>query len=1210
MKMWRLLPLAVILLAASLRANEVMPMVSGSSSIRPGAKIVFLGDSITHQGRYLRFIDEFLVNSRPGDQIRTYSAGVGGDRTDLCLDRLARDVDGRQPDVIAIMLGMNDCMNEGVATNYEANVVRLVTRLKASNPQARFIWMTPSPYDSGVSLSPDRLGPHPERAERLRQYAAFLRAWQREHGGLLVDFNAVMEDFNRTAQTEDQTFTLCGADRVHPQDIGGYFMARVFLRDVGLLSWKVPQSIVALKSDFETWQTRNDTPAGRLVVERNREQAEFRTLHMIRWQLETLERRNADDFAALRALESSFNGRSGQFEDRVRRYLKEWPRVHETDRRLDEMWTRAYSVALDDAQYDLVIYGGSPAAITAAIKAKVMGLRPIIVSPKTHLGGLSVSGLGFTDSGNTSAIGGLAREFYHRVYCAYQDPSAWRWQTKESFSADGQGTRAMDDAEQTMWTFEPHVAESVFAAWLSEKGVEVRHGEFLDRENGVEKKDGRIVSITTRAGNTYSGRYFIDATYEGDLMAAAGVAYRVGREGNDEYGETWNGNQIGVLHHGHHFRDWKVSPYKVPGDSTSGLCAEVESSAPGVRGEADARVQAYCYRLCLTDDPRNRIPFEKPEGYDPARYALLARVYEHDYAETFSKFDRIANHKTDTNNHGPMNMDYIGHSSVWPEASDARRVELEKEHRDYQKGLLYFIANDLSVPERVRQEMSKWGLAKDEFVDNGGWPYELYVREGRRMVGEYVMTEHDCLDEKIHPNQGHSYGPVGMGSYALDSHNVRRYVTDEGYVQNEGDIGVKAKKPYGIDYGAIVPKRTDCTNLLVPVALSATHTAFGSIRMEPVFMILGESAATAVALAAKGGRAVQDVPYVELSARLEADGQRLQLRKELSSVARVEALGGRPTFENPVIPVDWPDPAIYRGEHGMYYSVATMLRTVRMSSNLIEWTDTGVMPLSANALTKLNKISKNWWAPCVKLLSGKYVLYISHFNTDVDCSISVLVANNPTGPFEFVRTLLDGKKLGIENMIDPFVVADAGRVWLFAGSNQDGLHRLELTEDGLLLKPGTKPVHVAGIRKKVPGKSQWGEAGCWEGTYLHPHGGKWYLFASGGRFDIGTYHLLVGRADTIDGVFYDREGNPLTAGLAKPILFSEDGDRFSGPGHNGEVFTSVDGREWMFFHAHDAALPNKGDRPTLLQELKWTDDGWPYFEGGKVQLKQERFLIK
>ena len=330
----------------------------------------------------------------------------------------------------------------------------------------------------------------------------------------------------------------------------------------------------------------------------------------------------------------------------------------------------------------------------------------------------------------------------------------------------------------------------------------------------------------------------------------------------------------------------------------------------------------------------------------------------------------------------------------------------------------------------------------------------------------------------------------------------------------------------------------------------------------------------------------------------------------LSSLVVLGVLAGCRTFTNPVIPVDWPDPAIYRGEDGAFYSVATMLRTVRTSPNLIDWTDTGIAPLSADAAAKLNAISKNWWAPCVKRFAGKYVLYISHLNTDIDCSVSVLVAENPTGPFEFVRTLVDGKALGIENMIDPFVVEEAGRVWLFTGSDQDGIHRLELTADGLSLKPGTAPVHVAGIRKKVPGKSQWGDTGCWEGTYLHPHGGKWYLFASGGRYDRGTYHLVVGRADTVDGTFVDREGNPMTAGLAKPILFSENGDKFIGPGHNGEVFTAADGREWMFFHAHDAALPNASDRPTLLQELKWTDDGWPYFEGNKAQLKQNRFTVR
>ena len=562
----------------------------------------------------------------------------------------------------------------------------------------------------------------------------------------------------------------------------------------------------------------------------------------------------------------------------------------------------------DDFQADVVVCGSSPAAVTAAVKAKDMGLEVVIVSPELHIGGLSVSGLGFTDSGNTAAIGGLAREFYRRIYREYMKPETWRWQRMEDFKADGQDTKAICHEDKTMWTFEPHVAERVFAEWLAEKGIVVRRGEFLDRERGVEKKDGRIVSVRTLSGNVYRGRYFIDATYEGDLMAAAGVPYRVGREDCSEFGEKWNGNQVGVLHHKHHFRNWKISAYKRPGDPSSGLCAGVDASEPGVRGKGDRRVQAYCYRLCLTDDPRNRIPFSKPAGYDPAHYELLSRVYAKGYGETFEKFDRIANHKTDANNHGPVNFDLLGGSYEWPEASYARRAELAKMHRDYQMGLCYFIANDPSVPAAVREKMSKWGLAKDEFVDNGGWPYYVYVREGRRMAGEYVMTEHDCLGEPRHPAQGHSYGPVGMGSYSLDSHNVRRYVTPEGYVQNEGDIGVHPRHPYGIDYGSIVPRREDCLNLLVPVALSATHMAFGSIRMEPVFMVLGESAATAASIAAKDARAVQDVAYSDLAARLKADGQVLCLEKKVSTSHKtgqkvyLEDMAGKPAEKTSSLP--------------------------------------------------------------------------------------------------------------------------------------------------------------------------------------------------------------------------------------------------------------------------------------------------------------------
>ena len=531
--------------------------------------------------------------------------------------------------------------------------------------------------------------------------------------------------------------------------------------------------------------------------------------------------------------------------------------------------------AEEPAVLDLVVYGGSPAAGTAAIRAKSLGLEPVIVSPDGHVGGLTVSGLGYTDSGNTATIGGLAREFYRRVYDAYSDAAAWRWQRRETFTAEGQGTKAMREDDRTMWTFEPHVAQSVIDRWLAEKGIRVIRGESLDRERGVEVADRRIRSITLLSGRRLAGRYFIDATYEGDLMAAAGVSYQVGRESSAQYGEVWNGNQPRQFHHGHYFKK-PVSAYVRPGDPSSGLCAEIGREPEGTRGTGDRHVQAYCYRLCMTDCAENRLPVVRPEGYDRARYELLGRVYAAGYDETFRKFDRIPNLKTDTNNHGPMNFDYIGGSDEWPEATYARRAQIAAEHRKYQQGLLYFIANDPSVPEPVRREMAKWGLAADEFVDNGGWPYHIYVREGRRLQGEYVMTEHDCLKTAIHPRQGRPRGSIGMGSYCLDSHNARRYVTAEGHVQNEGDIGVHPKGAYPIDYGAILPRRGECENLLVPVAVSASHIAFGSIRMEPVFMILGDSAATAVACALADGRALQDVDYGVLERRLLAGGQVLR----------------------------------------------------------------------------------------------------------------------------------------------------------------------------------------------------------------------------------------------------------------------------------------------------------------------------------------------
>ena len=410
--------------------------------------------------------------------------------------------------------------------------------------------------------------------------------------------------------------------------------------------------------------------------------------------------------------------------------------------------------------YDVVVYGGTAAGVIAAVQVKKMGKTVIIVGPDKHLGGLSSGGLGFTDSGDKSVIGGLSRNFYHRVWQYYQKPETWVHQKREAFGNKGQGTVAMDQADRTMWIFEPSVAEKVFEDYVKEFSIPVLRDEWLDRANGVRLADGRIAEITMLSGKTFAGKMFIDATYEGDLMAAAGVSYHVGREANSTYGEKHNGSQVGVLHHRHHFGVLKtpIDPYVVPGDPKSGIIARVSPEKPAPKGEADHRVQAYCFRMCLTNVPENRVPFTAPEGYDPKQYEVLARAYAAGWKETFGKFDLIPNGKTDTNNHGGFSFDNIGYNYDYPEASYARRKEIIKEHETYQKGLLYFICNDPRVPADVREKMNTWGLPKDEFKDNGNWSHQIYVREARRMVGVFVMTENELTKAKPTPDS------VGMGT--------------------------------------------------------------------------------------------------------------------------------------------------------------------------------------------------------------------------------------------------------------------------------------------------------------------------------------------------------------------------------------------------------------------------------------------------------------
>jgi FAD dependent oxidoreductase len=516
-------------------------------------------------------------------------------------------------------------------------------------------------------------------------------------------------------------------------------------------------------------------------------------------------------------------------------------------------------------EYDIVIYGGTSAGVTAAIQARRMGKSVVLIEPGEHLGGLTSGGLGATDIGNKDAIGGLAREFYHRVWKHYEQPPAWRQESKEDYAK-----KRRAPGPDTMWTFEPHVAEKIFDDWVAEYQIPVVRRERLDLKNGVKKNGSQIATITMESGRTFSGKMFIDATYEGDLMAKAGVSYHVGRESNNVYNEMLNGVQI--KNATKHQFNRPVDPHIVPGDPTGGLLPGLHDGPPGEEGAGDHRVQAYNFRICMSEAPDNRIPFPKPEGYDPLRYELLLRYIDAGVFDVFGNNQMMPNRKTDTNNNGGFSSDNIGMNYEYPDGDYETRERIFNEHVAYHQGLLYFLANDPRLPDDVKKYMSRWGLARDEFVKTGGWPHQLYVREARRMISDYVMTEHNCRWKSVAEDS------VGLGAYNMDSHNVQRYVKD-GKATNEGDIQVAVAAPYPISYRSIVPKAAECTNLFVPVCLSASHIAYGSIRMEPVFMVLGQSAATAASMTIDEGIAVQKVEYPKLRDRLLQDKQILAWKR-------------------------------------------------------------------------------------------------------------------------------------------------------------------------------------------------------------------------------------------------------------------------------------------------------------------------------------------
>lgn len=539
------------------------------------------------------------------------------------------------------------------------------------------------------------------------------------------------------------------------------------------------------------------------------------------------------------------------------------------------------------SSYDIVVYGGTSAGVTAAIQSSRMGKSILLIEPTQRLGGLTSGGLGATDIGNKDAIGGISREFYQNVHKYYMNSSNWKGQKKSEYIGGEQGRT--DEREDAMWTFEPSAALKVYKDMIDLEKIDLIYGERLDEEGGVIKENRTITQIVMESGATYEGKVFIDATYEGDLMASAGVSYAVGRESSNTYSESLNGVQLypeglpddidpvkvdyfsRVSRNRHQFPNG-VDPYIEKGNPESGLLWGISSDTLQSNGTGDDKAQAYNFRMTLTNNSENRIPITRPTGYDSTRYELLVRLFEAQpdlrAINDYFIWTRMPNNKTDVNNRGGFSTDMIGMNHDYPEANYEKRQEIIEDHEAYTKGLLYFYKTDPRVPSELQEFISEWGYPKDEFIKNDHFTPQLYIREARRMVGEYVMTQNNVVGSKV------AQDSIGMAAYGMDSHHIQRVVED-GMVQNEGDIQVHNFPPYPISYRSLTPKAEEAKNLLVPVALSATHIAFGSIRMEPVFMVLGQSAATAASIAIDNQVDVQEVNYQKLKRQLQKDKQRL-----------------------------------------------------------------------------------------------------------------------------------------------------------------------------------------------------------------------------------------------------------------------------------------------------------------------------------------------
>jgi hypothetical protein len=502
----------------------------------------------------------------------------------------------------------------------------------------------------------------------------------------------------------------------------------------------------------------------------------------------------------------------------------------------------AHSQGPKTVQVDVCIYGATSAGIIAAYTAKKLHQTVLVIDAGKHIGGLTSGGLGFTDIGNKYAVSGLGLDFYRKVGKRY--------------------------GKFESWIFEPHVAKDVFMQYIKAAKVDVALGHALA---GVRSEFGYIKELELEHLNEerkiitkrVAAKMFIDCSYEGDLMAKAAVSFTVGRESNSWYNETINGVQ---MREHHQFPDG-VDPYKVPGKPESGLLWGISNGTLLPSGSADTKVQAYNFRICLTNEPSNRIDITRPDGYDSTKYQLLLRLLEKKPAASLGailKVDRMPNHKTDINNNGAFSTDMIGMNYGYPEGNAEKRKTIIQEHETYVKGLLYFIGHDARMPENLGKEMLTWGYPKDEYTDNNNFSPQLYVREARRMISAYVMTEANCLGKEVVTDG------VGMAAYTMDSHNTQRIVVNN-MVKNEGDVQIGGFGPYPISYRSIVPRQNECKNLLVPVCLSASHIAYGSIRMEPVFMVLAQAAATAASMAIQAKQDVQKINVQQLQQALRTN---------------------------------------------------------------------------------------------------------------------------------------------------------------------------------------------------------------------------------------------------------------------------------------------------------------------------------------------------